>query len=206
MRTAEGTYECDVTLVGDSPSTASDAATLSVAYFDSIMFDISTNPVTEGESETIVCSINANPDPVIILYKDETVIKTNTSTHLMYSISSVARGDEGNYKCEASNIAGSGTSQVKLLNVHCNYSCDCEPCKNGGTCSVVEGGYNCRCTDNFIGLNCNKGVDKRSVENRKQDTYMEYMADIPTGNDNQTYQDLQHKENAYVNVKPGNKY
>ncbi|XP_033112558.1 uncharacterized protein LOC117113358 [Anneissia japonica] len=155
-------------------------------------------------------------------------------------------------------------------------------------CSVVEEGYNCRCTDHFHGLNCtnciykdgcdlDKGdtyysdgngvcgcycggcrqfdkntnrceicsvcssstsltigmffvgiivgafgvigglivytrikqktkIDKRSTDKSKQDTYMDFTADRPTaGNENQTYQDLQYREEetAYVNLKSG---
>ncbi|XP_033099033.1 hemicentin-2-like [Anneissia japonica] len=374
MRTDDGTYECYVSVINDLPSPVSGAVTISVAFLDSISLDVTPNPVAEGESVMCVCSVNAEPDPTINLYKDETLIKTETTTNLAYNIDNVTRSDGGNYKCEASNIAGSDTSQVKQLDVQykpefglatedtvsqneqyvikleisANPSdvtyqwttdpsgiedadtnpatftvnvpdvnvtvftirmnvansigltsksikitimvspCADEPCGNGGTCSVVEEGYNCRCTDHFDGLNCtnciykdgcdlDKGdtyysdgngvcgcycggcrqfdkntnhcelcsgcssstsltigmlfvgiivgafwvigglivytrikqktkIDKRSTDKSRQDTYMNYTADRPTaGNENQTYQDLQYREEetAYVNLKSG---
>ncbi|XP_033096170.1 neurocan core protein-like isoform X2 [Anneissia japonica] len=375
MRTDDGIYQCEVNVLNDPPSPVSGAVTISVAFLDSILLDVTPNPVAECESVMCVCSVNAEPDPTIILYKDEALIKTEITKNLAYNIDNVTRSDGGNYKCVASNIAGTDTSQVKQLDVQykpefglanedtvghdeqyvikleisANPSdvtyqwttdpsgiedvdtnpatftvnvpdvnvtvftirvdvansigltsksikiivraspCADEPCGNGGTCSVVEEGYNCRCTDHFHGLNCtnciykdgcdlDKGdmyysdgngvcgcycggcrqfdkntnrcetvcsvcssstsltigmlfvgiiigafgvigglivytrikqktkIDKRSTDKSKQDTYMDFTADRPTaGNENQTYQDLQYREEetAYVNLKSG---
>ncbi|XP_033099031.1 neural cell adhesion molecule 2-like [Anneissia japonica] len=83
-----------------------------------LIFDISINTVVEGEPITFVCSVNSKPDPVVNLYKDETPISRETTTNLTYNIGNVVRSDRGNYKCEASNIVGSDTSQVQRLDVH----------------------------------------------------------------------------------------
>ncbi|XP_033099026.1 cell adhesion molecule 1-like isoform X1 [Anneissia japonica] len=115
-RSDDGTYMCDVTVLNDPPSPASDTVTISVASFD-LIFDISINTVVEGEPITFVCSVNSKPDPVVILYKDETPISRETTTNLTYNIDNVVRSDRGNYKCEASNIVGSDTSQVQRLDV-----------------------------------------------------------------------------------------
>ena len=32
--------------------------------------------------------------------------------------------------------------------------CDTDPCKNGGTCKVVNTGYECTCVNHYSGENC----------------------------------------------------
>ncbi|XP_033122504.1 hemicentin-1-like isoform X2 [Anneissia japonica] len=117
MRTDDGIYQCEVNVLNDPPSPVSGAVTISVVFLDSIMLDVTPNPVAEGESVMCVCSVNAEPDPTINLYKDEALIKTETTKNLAYNIDNVARSNGGNYKCEASNIAGTDTSQIKQLDV-----------------------------------------------------------------------------------------
>ena len=32
--------------------------------------------------------------------------------------------------------------------------CESSPCQNGGTCTDMLRGYDCQCTDEYIGVNC----------------------------------------------------
>jgi len=34
--------------------------------------------------------------------------------------------------------------------------CASDPCQNGGTCVDLINGYQCRCTDQFTGVNCDR--------------------------------------------------
>ncbi|XP_033102537.1 roundabout homolog 2-like [Anneissia japonica] len=311
-------------------------AKLTVQFIDTVTIDVIPNPVTEGNNVTFNCSVNANPIPTITLLKDDTEVKSETSSNLTYKLYSVDKRNGGNYKCKASNMAGTSTSPIKVLDVQyspditlpdnmtvapggnafiepnvlanpddityqwitdppgidnvdsnpatftfkvpnvvdTNYTitvtatnsigsttesvmvivagvdyCISSPCENEGNCIPPYSEFTCECKPGYSGRYCENvysgaacssstsltigmffvgiivgafgviggligytrikqkaQIDKRSTDKKKQDTYMDYMADRSiAGNENQTSQDLQHRdeETVYVNVKPG---
>ncbi|XP_033096715.1 neuronal cell adhesion molecule-like [Anneissia japonica] len=79
------------------------------------MIDISS--CTAAKNVTIECSANGSPLPVVNLFKDGHVIKTN-NLRLTYKIDIVTESDGGSYKCKAKNRAGSKESETTVLNYY----------------------------------------------------------------------------------------
>ncbi|XP_033115743.1 B-cell receptor CD22-like, partial [Anneissia japonica] len=115
-RSDEGYYLCVIQNSG-LDVTSNDLAKLTVQFIDTVTIDVIPNPVTEGNNVTFNCSVNANPIPTITLLKDDTEVKSETSSNLTYKLYSVDKRNGGNYKCKASNIAGTNTSPIKVLDV-----------------------------------------------------------------------------------------
>lgn len=42
-------------------------------------------------------------------------------------------------------------------------NCSSNPCHNGATCSNTFGGYNCRCSDAWTGVNCEEDVNECAI-------------------------------------------
>ncbi|XP_033124592.1 CD166 antigen homolog [Anneissia japonica] len=104
-----GYYKC--TVVDSSFYSNSDFASLTVQYLDEIMIDVSS--YTDERNVIITCSVNGYPIPQMELYKDDTIIMTET-TKLIYMIDIITESDGGSYKCNASNIVDVKTSEIVL--------------------------------------------------------------------------------------------
>ncbi|XP_033112557.1 roundabout homolog 2-like [Anneissia japonica] len=115
-RSDEGYYLCLIQNSGFDVISG-DPAKLTVLFIDTVTIDVIPNPVTEGNDVTFNCSVNANPIPTITLLKDDTEVKSETSSNLTYKLYSVDKRNGGNYKCKASNMAGTSTSPMKVLDV-----------------------------------------------------------------------------------------
>ncbi|XP_071958023.1 uncharacterized protein [Antedon mediterranea] len=121
-RSDSGTYQCSANLVGDSPSVDDDICTLTVNYFSSgNVITINVNSNTTAYNVIITCfpgTVDGNPVPDINLYKDTTIINTQKTLPLTYTIATVSDDDSGDYRCEASNSVGSVTSNTITLDYY----------------------------------------------------------------------------------------
>ncbi|XP_071956016.1 uncharacterized protein [Antedon mediterranea] len=116
LRSDSGTYECYVSLVGDSPSADSDIWTLTVDYFDScnsLLIDV--NSFTAAHNVTITCSGSIDGNFVINLCKDENLIISQTTLPLTYVVEIVSENNTGIYRCEASNTVKTVSSNTLRL-------------------------------------------------------------------------------------------
>ncbi|XP_071958212.1 myelin-associated glycoprotein-like [Antedon mediterranea] len=102
LRSDSGTYQCDVTLVGDIPSADDDICTLTVHYLDKPVINFTT-PVTEGDGVFMTCVVDSSTEAMFNFIKDDDVPHNGSC---LFTIPSVSRTDDGSYECEADNGAG----------------------------------------------------------------------------------------------------
>ena len=78
-------------------------------------------PVCEGEQVVLTCEAEGDPKPYLAWKRNSKALQNLTNT--TYNISSVKRGDEGNYTCEATNVAGSASNITSIADVQCELDC-----------------------------------------------------------------------------------
>ena len=90
--------------------------------------EITTHPIStveiEGSNLLLTCSATGNPTPSISWNKDGTLINVGgdprinlTEQNTTLSITNASRGDDGQYRCVASNSLGNATSNTATLDV-----------------------------------------------------------------------------------------
>lgn len=78
--------------------------------------------VKEGERVVLECSVNGSRPIVVSWIRNNIVLqKRNDTENTSYVIDSVQLGDEGIYKCKASNIHGDDEYQVRLKIPTCRF-------------------------------------------------------------------------------------
>lgn len=77
--------------------------------------------VNEGTYMTFTCNVmKSRPEPhTYSWYKDEKLIPERQQK--VWSVQEIQPDDRGSYKCEATNTAGTGTSQTHEINVRCKF-------------------------------------------------------------------------------------
>ncbi|XP_033127192.1 uncharacterized protein LOC117124960, partial [Anneissia japonica] len=109
-RTDDGTYKCEVSLVGDVPSSASDDVTISVAYLSYPTLVTKSMTLNEGDTATFTCvSGEGKPEPRVTLLKDDEIL-SNGQFETSLVLSNVTKSNEGNYTCRAENDLLTGTN------------------------------------------------------------------------------------------------
>ena len=76
-------------------------------------------PVCEGEQVVLTCKAEGNPQPYLVWKRNGIVLQNSTNTN--YTISSVRRGDEGSYTCEATNVVNSMSNITSIADVQCEW-------------------------------------------------------------------------------------
>ncbi|XP_071958605.1 cell adhesion molecule CEACAM6-like [Antedon mediterranea] len=210
-RADDGSYECEADN-GVGNKQKSDNRNLEVQYKPDK--DIANDQtVPPGETFTITSTVTANPSDVTYLWTtdlpgNEDSVNYRPTFTLKVSETEVD-GTIYLVNITVTNIIGSTTDSANItISETTAESCNDTTGLTIGMFFVgiilgVLGFYIAEITHNKIKK---KALSKeQDADKRKQDTYMDYGGD--TGEQNQTYQDLQHKveESAYVNVKAGNK-
>ncbi|XP_071958659.1 uncharacterized protein [Antedon mediterranea] len=184
--------------------------------------------VGPDEKYVITADVNANPQDVTYVWSSDDVNDTDTNPatftfiassvedNTIYEISVIATNLIGSIT-KTMWIAVSATNQIESTNsakiTIPSMEKTVEPCNSntGLIIGMLFVGIFIGAVGLYIGYIIHNKIKKKSLaekqdtDKKKQDTYMDYVGD--TGEQNQTYQDLQHKEeeSAYVNVKAGNK-
>ncbi|XP_033099043.1 uncharacterized protein LOC117102743 [Anneissia japonica] len=170
MRTDDGTYQCDVSVLNDPPSPASGAFTISVAYKPEFGL-ANEDTVSRNEQYVIEFEVAANPSNVTYQWTTDPSGIEDTDTNQATFTVNVPDVNVTVFtiRMNVTNSIGLTSKSIKITVMVS--PCADEPCGNGGTCSVVEEGYNCRCTDHFDGLNCTNCIYKDGCDLDKGDTY-----------------------------------
>ncbi|XP_033102535.1 uncharacterized protein LOC117105481 isoform X2 [Anneissia japonica] len=165
-----GNYRCEaINIVG---TRTSPTELLNVQYPPKIVIhgsDNGTKTVLPGEMVVITLEVLANPDDDIkyqwTINPEIEGTVTNSST-LEFKAGEV--GTVYNVTVTATNSIGSTTESVMVIVAD---PCADDPCENGGTCIVVDGGYICNCTNDFSGLNCSYCIYKDGCCQDEGDIY-----------------------------------
>ncbi|XP_033099036.1 uncharacterized protein LOC117102741 isoform X2 [Anneissia japonica] len=187
------TYEIDNVTQSDRGSykcTASDSVgskhsrTIVLNYFKPEVTLDKEVTIAPGGSKTITARVSANPnditykwtiDPenndIIISNDDVTDTDPFSSTITIMASESAEDSTEYTVTVEVTNNIGSATQQA---NINVNDPCTVEPCENGGTCNIVNEGYNCSCTDDFLGFNCSFCIHEVGCDLNKEDNLTIY--------------------------------
>ncbi|XP_071958592.1 uncharacterized protein [Antedon mediterranea] len=210
-RADDGSYECEADN-GVGNKQKSDNRNLEVQYKpdEDIANDQTVPP---GETFTITSTVTANSSDVTYLWTtdlpgNEDSVNYRPTFTLKVSETEVD-GTIYLVNITVTNIIGSTTDSANItISETTAESCNDTTGLTIGMFFVgiilgVLGFYIAEITHNKIKK---KSLSKeQDAEKRKQDTYMDYVVD--TGEQTQTYQDLQHKEeeSAYVNLNAVNK-
>ncbi|XP_033099030.1 junctional adhesion molecule C-like [Anneissia japonica] len=157
-RTDDGTYKCDVALIDDVPSDASDDVTISVAYLSYPTLVTESMTLNEGDTATFTCvSGEGNPEPRVTWLKDDKILNVPFETSLVLNV--VTKSDEGNYTCRAENDVLTGTNgkisrETATLTVISVDYCISSPCENEGNCIPSYSDFTCECKPGYSGRYC----------------------------------------------------
>ena len=103
-----------------------------ICFLFTVKPSIDTHPqsvnIKEGENLTLFCNATGSPVLEISWTFNGSVINTNENSRITLSsgsqeltITSVSRGDSGEYRCAVKNRVGSDTSNDSTVNVQCKY-------------------------------------------------------------------------------------
>ena len=77
--------------------------------------------VNEGDTAVLDCNATGNPPPTVSWFHSSLPIPEDEDTRILQIdngslvVTSVRGGDEGEYVCQATNVAGSETATVQLV-------------------------------------------------------------------------------------------
>lgn len=77
----------------------------------------------EGETVSILCSTQSNPDPILTIFKEKQILATVIyESELQLELPAVTPEDDGEYWCVAENQYGQRATAFNL-SVECEYPC-----------------------------------------------------------------------------------
>lgn len=87
-----------------------------------LIHPIQDETLTEGDSVTLSCHASGIPSPMVSWIKVGGNMGMSNVTELKFS--NIARGEAGEYKCEASNVCGSASQTARIF-VECKLTITC---------------------------------------------------------------------------------
>ncbi|XP_073457980.1 sialic acid-binding Ig-like lectin 14 isoform X2 [Aquarana catesbeiana] len=107
---------------------------VSIIVKDNIQNENTPIIVNEGDSETIKCTVDSNPNSTIIWTKEDIILSgTLIGQTLIYSVKNANPNDTGIYRCSANNRHSSITRSINITvhyaprnpQIHCSTPTDC---------------------------------------------------------------------------------